>query len=650
MSKRALKEARNPRHFHRYKVFWKHSNMLIKDIVQKYSEEKLISLPLEAVARFGRGSVSATAISPDGNIFAVASRIGVWLYNVHTDDFIRLIAVEGTGLLSVVTFSPDGTRIATGDWDGIATVWDVANGTELAIFTKTDYISSVAFSPDGMFLGTGSRDGKAALWDIDTGAARWTVSHTDCVPSVTFSPDGKFLATASWDSTANIWNVETGEKRWRFSHPKKKVNITFESGNVETFENGGINRIAFSQNGQLFVTGGRFEGSNGGCTTLWDVESGEAIWDFTHEESVTSFAFSSDNRYMETRFWSGETDVRCIADGTSTSFHKGTLAKSTREVPLNHPRDLYGWLVNFSPDGKHLVSMASSSSIKTWSAKSGENIKTIDRDVDAGQAKSLTFTTEGNYIGLSRSGDTATLWVDEEQMAVFSCEGNITAAAISLDSTLVATGCVDGMIYLWNVETQVLLHTFIGHTGLINALAFSPDKTCLVSAGGHKMEIKEQDGEVYIFCDGNNPGDQTAKVWDIRTGTEIASLQHPTGVQEVVFSPDGKCLATSSEINVNLWDIKTWKKNVTLEDVRAESFVFSPNNSLLAVGGRGRNAKIEIWDVETTKLIVEFSGHKSAVESVAFSPDGTLLASGGFDGVIYLWDLKPYLKNTYCFF
>ena len=622
--------------------------MLIKDVVQNYSEEKLISLPLEAVARFGRGSVSATAISPDGNLFAVASRIGVWLYNSHTDDFVRLIAVEGTGLLSVVTFSPNGTRIATGDWDGIAIVWDVATGTELVTFTKTDYISSVAFSPDGKFLATGSRDGKAALWDIDTGAARWTVSHTDRVSSVAFSPGGELLATASWDSTANIWDVETGERCWSFSHQKKEVNITFESGNIETFDNGGINHIAFSQNGQFFATGTRVEGSNGGCTTLWDVESGEAIWDFTHEESVTSFAFSSDNRYMETRFWSGETDVRYIADGTSTSFHKGKLAKSTREPPLNHPRDLYDWLVNFSPDGKHLVSMASSSSIKTWSVKSGENIKTIDRDEDAGQAKSLTFTAEGNCIGLSRSWGTATLWVDKEQMAVFSHEDieMITAAAISLDGALVATGCVDGMIYLWNVETQVLLHTFPGHIGLINALAFSPDKTCLVSAGGHKLEIKEQDGEVYIFGDTNNSEDQTAKVWDIRTGTEIASLQHLTGVQEVVFSPDGKRLVTSSERDVNLWDTKPWKKGVTLVDALVESFVFSPNSSLLAVGGHGRNAKIQIWDVETTKLIVEFSGHKSDVESVAFSPDGTLLASGGFDGVIYLWDLNPYLTNT----
>lgn len=619
--------------------------MLIKDIVQNYSQEKLISLPSEAVARFGRGSVSDTAISPDGNLIAVASRIGVWLYDVHTDDFLRLIAVEGTGLLSVVTFSHDGTKLATGDWDGIAAVWDVATGIDLATFTNTDYISTVAFSPDGKFLATGSRDGKAALWDIDTGAARWTISHTDRVSSVAFSPDGLLLATASWDSTANIWDVETGERRWNFSHLKKQVNITFESGNVETFDNGGINRIAFSQNCQFFATGARVIGYNDGCTTLWNVESGEAIWNFTHEESVTSIAFTSDNRYMETRFWSGGTDVRCIADGTSTSFHKGELAKSTREPPSTHPRDLYGWLVNFSPDGRHLVSMASSSLIKTWSVESGENIKTIDRDEDAGQAKSLTFTTEGNYIGLSRAKNTATLWVDEEQIAVFSREEDITAAAISLDSTLVATGCVDGTVYLWNVETQVLLHRFSGHIGLINDLAFSLDRTCLVSAGGHKLEIEEQDGVTYMHYDGNNLEDKTAKIWHIRTGTEIASLQHLTGVQEAVFSPDGKRLATCSERDVNLWDTKTWKKDVTLVDASVESFVFSPNSSLLAVGGHGKNAKIQIWDVETKTLIVEFSGHKSDVESVAFSPDGTLLASGGFDGVIYLWDLKPYLNT-----
>ncbi len=325
--------------------------------------------------------------------------------------------------------------------------------------------------------------------------------------------------------------------------------------------------------------------------------------------------------------------MRCITDGTSASLNEGKWTKRTRKPPLNHPRDLYGWLVSFSPDGKHLISMAECSAIKVWDVISGKNIKTIDRDM--GQAKSLTFSAEGNYIGLSRSGNTTTLWTDEKQTAVFSREG-VTAAAISLDSTFVATGYLDGIVYLWSAETQAQLQTFSGHTGLIKTLAFSPDCTRLVSGGGHKMETQEKDGAEYVFMSGDSPMDQTAKVWDIETGMEIAILQHPTVVEMVVFSPDSTRLATASGKKVFLWDTKTWQENVAFETGSVESFVFSPNGTFLAVGGTGRNPKIQIWNVETAELVVEFSGHKSDVESVAFSPDGTLLASGGFDGVIYL--------------
>ena len=613
--------------------------MITKDFVQNYPQENRLFLPEKAIARFARGSVSATAISPDGNLIAVASRIGVWLYGAHTEDFVRLIAADGTGLLSKVAFSPDGTQIATGDWDGIATLWDVATGTELATFTNTDYVTSVAFSLDGKCLAAGTRDGNVTLWDIDTGVARWTIFHEDYVTSTTFSPDGLLLATSSWDSTANLWDVETGENRRCFSHQKKEVDITFDSGHDFTFNDGGINCIAFSPNGQFFATGDRIASDRDGCTTLWDVQSGEAIWDFTHEKPATSIVFSIDNRYMATRFSGGETDVRCITDGTSVSPNEGKWPKSTRKPPLNHPRDLYGWLVSFSPDGKHLISMAECSAIKVWDVISGKNIKTIDRDM--GQAESLTFSAEGNYIGLSRFvEDTATLWVDEEQMAVFSIK-DITAAAISLDSKLVAIGGFDGMINLWSVETQAQLQTFSGHTGLIKTLAFSPDCTRLVSAGGHKVEIQEKDGAEYMFMSGDSPMDQTAKVWDIETGMEIAILQHPTVVEVVVFSPDSTRLATASGKKVFLWDTNTWQENVAFETGSVESFVFSPNGTFLAVGGTGRNPKIQIWNVETAELVVEFSGHKSDVQSVAFSPDGTLLASGGFDGVIYLWDMIP---------
>lgn len=624
----------------KYQTYWGGFNLFTKTSLQNYPEENLISVPSDAMARFGRGSVSATAVSSDGNMIAVATRIGVWLYNAHNDDFIKLIAVEGTGLLSQVTFSPDCTKIAIGDWDGIASVWDIETGEKLATFTQTGYVNSVVFSPDGKFLATGSRDHTTILWDIDTVSELWTINHKDSVSSVAFSPDGLLLATGSLDSTANLWDVETGEKRRCFTHQKMKVGITLDTGYVETFNNLGIICIAFSPDGKYFATGDHVRGNIEGVTTLWDIQSGEAVWDFTHEETVTSITFSLDNMYMATRFSKGDTNVRCISDGTSATFQDGKWGIDKGKVPPNHPRGLYGWLVSFSPDGKHLAAVEESSSLKIWDIDSGTNSKTIEQDIL--QAKDLTFSPEGLCTGVSRTINNTTFWKEGEQPIDFPHE-DIISTAVSPDTRFVATGGRDRKVYLWDRATQELLNTLSGHTGPIIHLAFSPDSKHLISTGGQEWEIQEKDGIEYAYPleDGNI--DQTAKVWNIETGIEMATLTHSSTVKSVAFSSENTYIATATVREVYLWDTKTWQKNVTLETVDVESLAFSPDDPLLAVGGTGRKPKIQIWNVEKAQLIVELSGHKSDVQDLAFSPDGTLLASGGFDGVIYLWDMEPYL-------
>ena len=133
-------------------------------------------LPDGALARLGKGSIGegdrAVAWSPDGTRLAVASSIGIWLYDTDT-------------------------------------------GAEVVLLTgHTSWVLSVAFSPDGQTLASGSVDDTVKLWDVDTGQEKASLTgHGSSVTSVAFSPDGQTLASGSWDETVKLWDVDTGQEK-----------------------------------------------------------------------------------------------------------------------------------------------------------------------------------------------------------------------------------------------------------------------------------------------------------------------------------------------------------------------------------------------------------------------------------------------------
>jgi WD40 repeat protein len=113
----------------------------------------------------GKGAWTEIAFSPDGRLLAVASRIGVYLY-------------------------------------------DAANLTETGFLPTDDFVWSVAFSPDSRLLAAGAGDGAVRLWDVARGAlVRTLAEHTVSVRSVVFSPDGRLLASGSWDGTVRLWGI-----------------------------------------------------------------------------------------------------------------------------------------------------------------------------------------------------------------------------------------------------------------------------------------------------------------------------------------------------------------------------------------------------------------------------------------------------------
>ena len=204
---------------------------------------------------------------------------------------------------------------------------------------------------------------------------------------------------------------------------------------------------------------------------------------------------------------------------------------------------------------------------------------------------------------------------------------NIKSVAISPDGTTVASGGPDGTLSLWDIATGNSKFHFLGHSGEILGLAFSPNSRLLAS------------------CGGNN--DKTICLWDTNTAElKNTFIGHTEDVLSVAFSPDGKTLASGAydDLGVKLWDVATGELIATFHGHKdtINSVVFSPDGKMLA-SCDGYFLSLEnvilIWDVENLELKASFRGHTSRINSISFSPDGRRLVSGCQDGTVVLWDV-----------
>ncbi|KAI0026809.1 hypothetical protein K488DRAFT_91838 [Vararia minispora EC-137] len=196
--------------------------------------------------------------------------------------------------------------------------------------------------------------------------------------------------------------------------------------------------------------------------------------------------------------------------------------------------------------------------------------------------------------------------------------GLINAVAFSPDGTRVVSGLYDESVRIWDASTGEQVQMLDGHTYSVTSVAFSPDGTRVVSGSD----------------------DKSVRIWDASTRQQVRMLDgHMSSVTSVAFSPDGTCVVSGSDDkSVRIWDASTGQQVQMLyghtDSVR--SVAFSPDGTCVVSGSDDKS--VQIWDALTGEKMQGLYGHTDSVTSVAFSPDGTRVVSGSDDKSVQIWD------------
>jgi WD40 repeat protein/tRNA A-37 threonylcarbamoyl transferase component Bud32 len=312
--------------------------------------------------------------------------------------------------------------------------------------------------------------------------------------------------------------------------------------------------------------------------------------------------------------------------------------------------------VALSPDGRLIVTgyvtgygFLPDGTIAVWDAP-GRRLLTSWRAGDT-SIGALAFHPEGKLlVSIDPTSPTITLWdvaTGHEWATLRGHDDGVTQIAFSPDGSILASSDRSGVVKLWDIPPQDRLErTLIGHKGRVSRMAFSPDGRLLATGS---LDWRR------ITIDG--PTDGSIRIWDVATGRQLAVLAQPDGgILDLAFSPDGtQLLSSSGDGMARLWDVKESRQIQSTRGPATGLAVFLPEGPRIVSPG----GEIRVWDALTGQTLVSFPGRFGpasreqgiSLNAMAIRPDGRLLVTS-FGGGISLWDVsappEPLILSTGC--
>jgi WD40 repeat protein len=576
----------------------------------------------------GMGStVTTIAFSPDGKTLATGGYApDVQLWDVSSRQPQAQLPLPEGDFATSFLFSADGRRIVVGTDQGRIILWSVDSKQPLAQVFREDFrdIGRVVFIDADSRIAAFTRNGELILWNGNSAAQPASRLLTpDLVMGMDFSPDGQMLAVRKPDALV-VYDVNNAQERFK----------------INTERMNGIKSVSFSQDSQKLAVA---EGN--GDLFLCDVRSR----DFRdppllgHNKEIYSLAFSPDGKTLV----SGGLDKNVIVWNVEGDRSLGlTLAETTGEITrlvfASDDKTLFAASSNrFDTIGRNVISEWDVSNRRELNHLTQEVKNTITslRLLDGRKLLMLGLdetatvverekTANGGESTLSTIQRNVVLWDGINSSRVLdhaktAYQSSVASATLSRDGRLVAAGLNDGKVMIWNVgEWRESGGPLLEHKSRINTLEFSPDGKLLASGSM----------------------DDSVIIWDLEKRQPIGRISFPTDqdVRSLAFNENGTMLAVGTTESITLWNVvnrRSLDTGLAGQQGSSTCLAFSPDGSLLASGSF--NQSIVLWDVATRKQIgMPLVGHTQPVRSISFSNDGRTLASGSIDGKIILWDLR----------